>query len=169
MRDDLTFRPITEADAEFLYEVYASTRKEELAPLDWSDAQKADFLRMQFNAQHAFYQQEFADAAYQVLLWKGQPIGRLYVLRRPDEIRIIDIAILPAWRQQGIGGALLRDLLAEGQAAGVPVRIHVEKQNPALRLYERLGFKPLEDHGVYLFLERPAEGPQPEPEPPPRA
>lgn len=158
MRDDLTFRPITEADTEFLYEVYASTRKEELAPLDWSDAQKADFLRMQFKAQHVYYQQQFADAAYQVLLWKTQPIGRLYVLRRPDEIRIIDIAILPAWRQQGIGGVILRDLLAEGQAAGLPVRIHVEKQNPALRLYERLGFKPLEDHGVYLFLER-APGP----------
>jgi ribosomal protein S18 acetylase RimI-like enzyme len=157
VQDDLTFRPITVADADFLYEVYASTRKEELAPLDWSEAQKAHFLRMQFEAQHQYYQQEFGDATFEVLLWRGQPIGRLYVLRRTDEIRIIDIAILPAWRQQGIGGALLRDILAEGQATGVPVRIHVEKQNPALRLYERLGFKPLEDHGVYLFLERAPE------------
>lgn len=154
MREELTFRPISDADLPFLYEVYASTRTEELAILDWTDAQKTDFLRMQFRAQHVYYQEHYGDSEFLVMLWKGQPIGRLYVRRRPEEIHIIDIAILPAWRQQGIGTSILRDVLAEGEAKRLPVRIHVEKQNPALRLYERLGFTPCEDQGVYLFLER---------------
>jgi ribosomal protein S18 acetylase RimI-like enzyme len=152
---DLTFRPIADADAPFLYAVYASTRQEELAPLDWDAAQKTEFLTMQFRAQHTYYQEHFREAAFDVILWGGEAIGRLYVQRRPDEILIIDIALLPAYRRQGLGGRMLRDLLIEGQRAGAPVRIHVERQNPALRLYERLGFRQIEDHGVYLFMERP--------------
>lgn len=155
MPDDVTFRPIADADAPFLYDVYASTRQEELAPLDWTDAQKHEFLRMQFNAQHQYYQQHFGSASFDVLLWKGEPIGRLYVQRLADELHIIDIALLPAYRRLGIGGTLLRELIAEAGASNVPVRIHVEKQNPALRLYERLGFQLLEERGVYLLLERP--------------
>lgn len=155
MPDDVTFRPIADADAPFLYEVYASTRQEELAPLDWTDAQKHEFLRMQFNAQHQYYQQHFGSASFDILLWKGEQIGRLYVQRLADEIHVIDIALLPAYRRLGIGGTLLRELIAEAGASSVPVRIHVEKQNPALRLYERLGFQLLEERGVYLLLERP--------------
>lgn len=154
MRDDVTFRPIADADAPFLYEVYASTRQDELAPLDWTDAQKHEFLRMQFNAQHTYYQQHYASASFDVLLWKGEPVGRLYVLRADDEMHVIDIALLPPYRRQGIGGDILRSLIAEAGTTGLPVRIHVEKQNPALRLYERLGFALLEERGVYLLLER---------------
>jgi ribosomal protein S18 acetylase RimI-like enzyme len=65
----------------------------------------------------------------------------------------VDITLLPPYRQAGIGTAILRDILAEGTAAAKPVRIHVEKFNPALRLYTRLGFTPIADKGVYLFLE----------------
>jgi ribosomal protein S18 acetylase RimI-like enzyme len=153
--DDLTYRPITDADAPFLYDVYASTRQEELAPLEWDEAQKTEFLQMQFRAQHAYYQEHYGGASFQVILWNGEPAGRLYVHRRSDEIRIIDVALLPPYRGRGIGSRILRELLIEGAALGLPVRIHVERQNPALRLYERLGFRLFEDRGVYLFLERP--------------
>ena len=81
------------------------------------------------------------------------PVGRLYIARWDDEIRIVDIALLPPSLNAGIGTAILRDILAEAAVAQKPVRIHVEQFNPALRLYERLGFAPIEDKGVYLFME----------------
>jgi ribosomal protein S18 acetylase RimI-like enzyme len=153
MAEPITFRPIRPDDEGFLFQVYASTRVEELAPLDWTEVQKEAFLRMQFTAQHTYYQAQFPHASFQVILQGQRPIGRLYVDRRADEISLVDIALLPAYRNVGIGSALLRDLLAEARQAGKPVRIHVECFNPALRLYERLGFSRVGDTGVYFLLE----------------
>ena len=152
------FRPIRETDRAFLEHLYASTRTEELALTGWSETQKQAFLRQQFEAQHTFYRQHFADARFDLILLDDRPAGRLYVDRRADEIRIIDIALLPGYRNRGIGGRLLRELLAEAAAAGRPLRIHVERYNPALRLYRRLGFRSVGDNGVYYLMEaRPAE------------
>jgi GNAT superfamily N-acetyltransferase len=64
-----------------------------------------------------------------------------------------DIALLPEYCNRGIGTTLLRDLQSEAAAAGKPLRIHVERFNPTLRLYERLGFRQIDDRGVYLFME----------------
>ena len=140
-------------DAAFLYEVYASTRTEELAVVDWDEAQKAAFLHMQFTAQHQFYQERYTQTDFLIILRAAVPVGRLSVARWQDEIRIVDIALLPPYRHAGIGTTILRDLLAEAAVAHQPVRMHVEKFNPALRLYARLGFAPIEDKGVYLFME----------------
>jgi len=153
----ITLRPIRSDDELFLYEVYASTRQEELAVVPWNDEQKAAFLQMQFAAQYAHYQEHFAGAAFDIVLADGRPAGRLYVARWPGEIRIIDVAILPAFRNRQIGTRLITRLQEEAAAARKPVRIHVERLNPALRLYERLGFRTVEDKGVYLFLEWRAE------------
>ena len=152
-RIGLTFRPIAGADLPFLSALYASTRAEELAVTPWSDAQKAAFLDMQFRAQHTYYLAHYPDAAFDVILINHQPAGRLYIDRATSEIRIVDIALLPEWCNRGIGSALINVLQGEAAAAGKPLRIHVEKFNPALRLYERLGFRPIEDKGVYLFME----------------
>jgi GNAT superfamily N-acetyltransferase len=149
----VTFRPIEPGDAPFLCRVYASTREEELRPVPWSAAEKDAFLRQQFQAQHAYYQEHYDATRFEVILRDGRPIGRLYVARWKDEIRIVDIALLPEHRGAGIGTAILQDLLAEAAAAGKPVRIHVERLNPARRLYERLGFVPIEDKGVYYLME----------------
>ena len=133
--------------------MYASTREPELATVvDWDAAQKAAFVQMQFDAQHAYYQEHYEGAAFDVILVGGQPAGRLYLHRRDDEIRIMDIALLPEYCNRGIGTTLLRGLQSEA-AAGKPLRIHVERFNPALRLYERLGFWQIDDRGVYLFME----------------
>jgi ribosomal protein S18 acetylase RimI-like enzyme len=148
-----TFRPVEPGDEELLYRIYASTRTEELAPVPWTEAQKEAFLRMQFRAQSLDYAANYAGAALLIILVAGLPAGRLYVERRDDELRIIDIALLPEHRGAGVGGAILRDLLAEAAATGKVVRIHVERMNPALRLYERLGFRPIGDHGIYLLME----------------
>ena len=141
------------ADQELLFRIYASTRAEELAPVPWTEAQKEAFLRMQFRAQSLDYAANYPDAEFLIILRDGVPAGRLYLDRRADELRIVDIALLPEHRGAGLGGAILRDLLAEAAAAGKPVRIHVERFNPALRLYERLGFRRTADLGVYYLME----------------
>ncbi len=111
---------------------------------------------MQFAAQHRHYHENYTDTTYEVILVDGEPAGRLYVARWRRELRIVDVALLPEHRGRGIGGSLLRELLDEADAAGKPVSIHVERENPALGLYRRLGFEPVEENGPYLLLRRPA-------------
>ncbi len=149
----ITFRPICDDDMEFLYRVYACSREEELAQTPWNDDEKHQFLEMQFTAQHTHYQKYFDDAQFDLILIDGEPVGRLYVRRRDDEIRIVDIALLPEQRGTGIGGGIMKDLLAEAAAANKPARIHVEQNNPAMHLYERLGFRKTGDTGVYFLME----------------
>jgi len=148
----LAFRPITDADLPFLARLYASTRTEELAVTDWSDAQKAAFLQQQFDAQHAHYQKFYAGADFLVIARGGEAMGRLYLARWKAEHRIVDVAFLPEQRRKGFGGALLRDLLDEAARVGKAVTIHVEKFNPALSLYRRLGFVPVAEEGVYDLM-----------------
>jgi GNAT superfamily N-acetyltransferase len=148
----LTFRPITDADLPFLARVYASTRMEELAVTDWSDAQKAAFLQSQFDAQHFHYQKHFVGSDFLIVERAGTPVGRLYLARWTSEHRIVDISLLPEHRGGGIGSALLRDLLDEAARAGKAVTIHVEKFNPAMNLYRRLGFVAAGEEGAYDLM-----------------
>ncbi len=155
----LTLRPVTDADMEFLFRLYASTREEELAAVPWTAEQKEVFLHQQFAAQHEYWQANYTDTTWDLVLLDGEPIGRLYVARWAEEIRIVDIALLPEHRSRGIGTALLRDIFAEGDREGKPVSIHVEIYNPARRLYGRLGFEDIEDKGVYILMERAPAAP----------
>lgn len=149
----ISLRPITPEDDSFLAGLYASTRAEELAVTGWSDEEKAAFCRRQFDAQTAHYVENYPGASLQVIEKAGISIGRLYVARWEHEIRIMDIALMPEHRGSGIGTKLLRELQEEARAAGKSLTIHVERFNPALKLYERLGFKMTEDKGVYLLLQ----------------
>lgn len=155
--DDVALRPMTESDQDLIYRIYADTRTEEMALAPWSEQEKEDFLRMQFRAQHEYYQKHFPAASFDIVEKSGKPIGRLYLDRRPDELRIIDIALFADQRGQGIGGALMQRVLDEAAMLGKTVRIHVERNNPAMRLYERLGFKQVEDKGVYWLMEHRAD------------
>ena len=124
----------------------------------WSKGEIDAFLKMQFTAQHHHYQEHYGDASFDLVLVDGTPAGRLYLQRREDEHRIVDIALLPAYRGKGIGRKMLRDILAAAGGEGKAVRIHVERNNPALRLYERLGFVRTGDTGVYYLMAwTPAE------------
>jgi ribosomal protein S18 acetylase RimI-like enzyme len=133
--------------------VYAGTRAVELAMVPWTAEQKAAFCRQQFVAQHTDYQGNYPAAAYDIIERGGVALGRLYVDRREGDIHILDIALLPEHRGAGIGTQILRTLQEEARATGQALGIHVEKFNPALRLYERLGFRPIEDLGIYLRME----------------
>ncbi|MBS0206161.1 MAG: GNAT family N-acetyltransferase [Planctomycetes bacterium] len=151
----IRLRSIVKDDREFLYRCYASTRTEELSVVPWSDADKDQFLRMQFHAQSDHYEKHYRQAQFQVILVDEVPAGRLYVDRWPKEIRIVDITLLPAFRGHGIGSTLLQTLIEESESAGKPLSIHVEKNNPAMRLYLRLGFVPVGEVGVYDLMQRP--------------
>jgi ribosomal protein S18 acetylase RimI-like enzyme len=121
--------------------------------VEWDAAQKEAFVSFQFEAQHRHYTQHYPDASFEVILVDGQPAGRLYVARWPKEMRIVDVTLLPEYRNQGVGTCLLTDLQAEATQTGKTVSIHVERFNPALRLYARLGFYPVADRSVYLLME----------------
>jgi ribosomal protein S18 acetylase RimI-like enzyme len=140
-------------DLEFLYTVYASTRTDEMAIVPWTEGQKSEFLRMQFNAQHIHYTQHYPDAAYEIILLNDAPIGRIYTAQLPDELRLIEVTLLPSYRNRGIGTALMHRLIEQAQSLHLPIRLHVESFNPAYRLYTRLGFYHLEDRGIYQFME----------------
>jgi GNAT superfamily N-acetyltransferase len=157
----VAFRPITDADLPFLEALYGSTRIEELALTDWSDAQKAAFIRMQFEAQHAHYQKHYVGSDFLVIERAGEPVGRLYLARWTAEHRIVDIALVPEHRGGGLGTALLTDLIDEAAGAGKAVTIHVEKFNPAMSLYRRLGFVAAGEEGAYDLMRWEAQRPQP--------
>ncbi|MEA2141834.1 MAG: hypothetical protein QOI64_264 [Solirubrobacteraceae bacterium] len=154
----IALRPALDADRGFLAEVYAGTRAEELALVGFSAEQRAAFLAQQFEAQRVHYAKHFSGASYDIVLVDGEAAGRLIVDRREHEIRVVDLAVLPAQRSRGIGGALLRAIIVEADAAGVAVTFHVERFNRAIRLYERLGFTTVSDDGMHLLVQRPPGG-----------
>lgn len=149
-------RSATSADIAFLGEVYASTRTAELNPVPWTDDQKRAFLRQQFEAQHLAYHDSYPDAAFDVITLDLVPIGRLYVTPLgDDELRVIDIALLPEHRNRGIGSRLIETVIARADREHRSVSLHVELWNPAIGLYERLGFHRGAQTEVYLRMDRP--------------
>ena len=135
----IVLRDATGADDEFLLRLYASTRAAEMAPTGWDDATCAAFVRMQFDMQRRSYRMQFPAAQCQVIERDGTAVGRLWLNRGEAEIRVLDIALLPPYRAQGVGSQCLRSVLAEARQAGAAVRLSVDVNNPARRLYERLG------------------------------
>lgn len=152
---DVTLRPATPDDRAFLREVYASTRDDELAPVPWDDATKQAFLDLQFEAQDREYRARHPHGRFLVIEVAGERAGRLYLSRMPEELRILDIALLGQFRGAGRGEALIRQVMAEADELGVRVSLHVERWNPARRLYERLGFSVRGESDVYFLMERP--------------
>jgi RimJ/RimL family protein N-acetyltransferase len=150
---NVTFRPVTDDDDAFLLGVYASTRAEEMAMVPWSDAEKEAFVQMQFQAQKIQYREHYPEASFQLILFDREPVGRLYVARLKDQIRIIDITLLPDHRGHGIGTPILRDLIKEAAESGKPVRIYVESFNRSRRLFERLGFVAIENDRIFSLME----------------
>jgi ribosomal protein S18 acetylase RimI-like enzyme len=153
----LAFRPVTAGDAAFLAEVYRSSRWEELEPTGWDEAQKRAFLRQQFDAQTKDWNRTLPRAKREIILVDGEPAGRLYTDARPasQELRVADIALLPAFRRRGIASRIFAQLIAETEPKAWKISLHVEHHNPARHLYDRLGFIPVRNEGVYLYMERP--------------
>ena len=149
-------RPVQPDDEAFLYRLYAATRAAEVAQWGWDPAQQEAFLHLQFRAHEQHYTVALPPADQQIVECDGAAVGRMIVVRHERAIVLADIALLPAARNAGLGTQLITALLAEAAAACTPVRLHVALGNPALRLYQRLGFAILADNGTHYFMEKPA-------------
>src|SRR3569833_2975733 len=145
----LTRRSITPEDVPLLERIYATTRAQEMAMVPWTAEQKTAFVHMQIEAQHRHYLTFYPYGRYELLFDGNDPGGRLYVDRRVDEVCVMDITLQPEYRGQGLGTALMREVVDAAFADGLPVGLHVEGFNPARRLYERLGFVDVGEEGIY--------------------
>ena len=143
----ITLRDVCDEDREFLLSVYEAGRETELAMVPWDAAQRRAFVEHQFDAQDMHYRTYYEGSTHEIILFDGVPAGRLY-LNRADQIAILDIAVLPEFRNRGIGTALIRRLKDEAATSGRVLRIYIESFNPSQKLFTDLGFAVVEDDGV---------------------
>ncbi|UFJ43345.1 GNAT family N-acetyltransferase [Brevibacillus humidisoli] len=142
----------TAEDEPFLYQVYASTRREEVAGWGWEEAAQDAFLRMQFDLQQRSYQMEYPNAIHQIVLHGSNRAGRMIVDYRKEAILLVDLSLLPEYRNVGIGTTLLKELQQEAADSGKVLLLQVYHANPALRLYTRLGFEVTAQNGLYVSM-----------------
>ncbi|HYP14048.1 MAG TPA: GNAT family N-acetyltransferase [Bryobacteraceae bacterium] len=126
----VSLRQVHPNDEEFLFEVYASTTA--LDPL---------LTRIQYRALLASRQISFPDCERLVILAENEPAGYLNLLRAPSHFHIVDLVLLPEFRNHGVGTSVLNEVITQAERLSVPVHLSVERSNPAKRLYERLGFR----------------------------
>lgn len=146
-------RPVLSDDDDFLKQVYASTREEELLLYPWTVDQKNQFIQMQYLAQKTHYTKYFINSEHHVILYNNTPVGRLMVEERENEIRIIDIAILTIFRKKGIGTYLMKGLIKRTMSQGKPLTLNVFKQNMVKEWYESLGMQSVSDDGMYVLMK----------------
>jgi ribosomal protein S18 acetylase RimI-like enzyme len=149
----IALRPVQDSDNEFLMKVYGSTREQELAQVPWTAEQKQQFVRMQYEAQKSHYAAQHSNATHEIICLERTDAGRLYLDRAGEKFHILDITLLPEHRNRGAGSFLLDQIMAEAKEAGKPVTIYVETFNPSLRLFQRLGFTPIQQEGFHLLLQ----------------
>ncbi len=148
----LRLRPATPRDRPFLLNLFATTRADELSLMNWDENQKQTFIAMQFEAQSQHHVMNYPHAENRIILWNDEPVGRLLLDRGELELTLVDIALLPAHRNTGIGTGLIQEIVKEAVAAAKPIRLHVFSASAAKRLYERLGFSQIGEDAAYLEM-----------------
>jgi ribosomal protein S18 acetylase RimI-like enzyme len=149
----IDLRPATAEDQGFLVAVYKSSRGDDLRDLGWDKDRIDVFLEMQYQAQRTFDQTDHSRATDEIVLCSGQRAGRLLVDADEDEIRFIDLALLPEYRDRGLGTYLVRRLQKQASAANKPLRLQVIRFSRAVNLFERLGFSRTSETGTHFQME----------------
>lgn len=150
----IKLRDAGKEDDSFIEIVYRTTREEELNLTNWTEIQKNAFISMQSTAQLAEYKTKFPGAAFRVIVYNKKDAGRFYTWEGENEIRLIDITLLPPFRGKGIGTSLLMDLITRSTRVQKKISLHVDPANPALKLYLRLGFMHIKNNGRHYYMER---------------
>ncbi|MGB2914046.1 MAG: GNAT family N-acetyltransferase [Pyrinomonadaceae bacterium] len=151
-------RPVNDNDREFLLQVYQISREIELSLTSWDDSQTRAFVEHQLDAQTYTYRIRYPDAAHEIILYDGEPAGRIYVDRGDREISILDIAVIHEYRGKGICTKLVMSLQKEANETNRYVSIYIEPFNPSQKLFGELGFKVVPDEGVDLRFECKPDG-----------
>ena len=151
--ESISVRPVTADDEEILLEIYKSSRGDDLRGLGWAEDRISEFLGMQYEAQQNFLESEYKRATDEMVLWQGEPAGRLIVERREHEIRCVDVALLPEHRNSGIGAFLIQKLQDEARREKKPLRLQVIRFNRAVNLFERSGFVRTSETGTHFQME----------------
>ncbi|PXX36799.1 acetyltransferase (GNAT) family protein [Undibacterium pigrum] len=136
----LGLREVHEDDQAFLDVLYAS-RREDLRQMPMDAAFIAQMIKMQQHVQMEGVRLNYPEARHVIVEHAGQPVGRVIIHAGSDELRLIDIAIIPSAQRQGIAKTILLALQADAQDQGKGVSLAVEQTNFAARgLYLKLGF-----------------------------
>ena len=151
--ESITLRPATEDDRQFLLALYKSSRGDDLRDLGWEEERIAEFLEMQYEAHQNFLANDHPDIQDQVVLSFGEPVGHLALEQRPEEIRLVDVSLMPAQRQHGTGTLLIQELQTQAAAAKRPLRLQVIRFSRAVGLFERLGFRRTSETGSHFQME----------------
>ncbi len=149
----IRLRPVTDKDLPFIERVYRSTREKELGLVSWSELQKDAFIKMQSVAQEAHYKNAFPSAIFEIIEFNKKPAGRLYTGETENEIRLIDISLLPEFRGKSIGTKIIQSLITKAAGKQKLLSLHVEPDNPAYQLYLRIGFKHINNNGRHYYME----------------
>jgi ribosomal protein S18 acetylase RimI-like enzyme len=154
----ISLRPASANDNGFLLHVYESTRLEEVESWGWNVVQQTDFLRMQYEIRKRGYSGSYSSAETSVISIGDSLAGSIIIFRGRGEIRLVDIALLPEFRNRGIGTHLIKMLISEAARSRSSVRLNVLRGNRAALLYGRLGFAAIGGDEMYIEMEvAPAE------------
>jgi ribosomal protein S18 acetylase RimI-like enzyme len=137
----------------FLFEVYMSTRVEEFTSLGWDEDQLASFLRMQYEMQKRSYHNQYPNSNYELVVWEGVRVGRIMFEETEQAWMLVDIALLPIYRNKGIGTQLIVRLQQNAALTNKPIRLFVLAGNPVQELYKRLGFHVTGQQSPYIAME----------------
>jgi GNAT superfamily N-acetyltransferase len=148
---NLALRPATPADEEFLFAVFVSSRDFNLSI--FPEPQRSNLMLMQYRGQQETYTQRYPAAEHNIVSLDGSDAGRIWVAETEEAISVLDIALLPGYRNRGIGRQLYANLIARAGAAGKPLRATVSTANPgSLQFHERLGFRRAGGDGMYIAM-----------------
>jgi ribosomal protein S18 acetylase RimI-like enzyme len=147
-------RPERNDDWNFRYLLFCNSRPPEWDHVQLDPALREQLMRHQFQAQTMTYAARFPHARFDIIELTDERIGRIVVNRPGDVIHVVDQAIIPPLRNQGIGTAIMRALMQEGTESDLPVRLKVADANdPSLRFYVNLGFVPIQEIPAYIEIE----------------
>ena len=133
-------RPALWEDNPFLGALYADVHGPEFAPLELSADHLAHLLALKFKAQRMEFATRFPDADHSIITVGSTAIGHLLLNETSTEIQLVDVALLSPLRGAGVGTSILEQLQAYATERDLPLRLSVHPQNPATRLFHRLGF-----------------------------
>lgn len=155
----IKLRPVCQEDEPFLYELYKLSRVEEFAPARLSESQFELLMRMQYAARKGSYESNYPDARHEIVVVDGADAGQVWFSQEESRVRVIDISIAGAFQNQGIGAAVMNDIIRNAQSAGVPVTCSVATNNPgSFRFHERLGFRVTGEDPMYIEMELRVKG-----------